>query len=304
MIAIDNRGLTNPYINLALEEYLVRNLDCSATDYLLLYVNSPCVVIGKNQSIYKEVNFDFLRNENLKPARRVSGGGAVYHDEGNLNFTFISSFNNSKVNNYRHFNQRLIDALNAQGITAETDQRNNILVKGKKISGGAQFTNRKNILSHGTLLCHANLTELRQWLKENSFTIETRAPSSVKSSVANLADFNPAFASVDALKQLVLQAYNVTDWIQLSKSQWQQVEQLAFERYSGFDWIYGRSPHTIVIRHQAKIEINEGVVKEITSEVIPENITQALAGVRYSYPHIKKALDDIPNASVYLKELF
>lgn len=304
MIAIDNRGLTNPYINLALEEYLVRNLDCTVTDYLLLYVNTPCVVLGKNQSIYKEVSFDFLRNESLMPARRVSGGGTVYHDEGNLNFTFISTFNNSKLNNYRHFNQRLIDALNTQGIAAETDQRNNIIARGKKISGGAQFTNRKNILSHGTLLCNANLAALRQCLKENPFAVETKAPESVKSSVANLGEFNPALSSVDKVKQLVLQAYKVTEWKQLSISQWQQIEQLAFQRYNTYSWIYGRSPHTIIRRPQAVIEVNEGVVQQVTSAVIPENVTKALAGLHYSYPHIKKALDDIPNASGYLQELF
>lgn len=304
MIAIDNRGLTNPYINLALEEYLVRNLNCSATDYLLLYVNTPCVVLGKNQSIYKEVNFGFLRNENSTPARRVSGGGAVYHDEGNLNFSFISSFNNSKVNNYLHFNQRLIHSLNAQGIAAETDQRNNIIVQGKKISGGAQFTNRKNILSHGTLLCNANLSALRQCLNENPFVVETKAPASVKSSVANLEEFNPAFASVEKVKQLVLHAYKVTEWKQLSHSQWQQVEQLAFERYNSFGWIYGRSPHTTIRRQQAIIEINDGLVQHITSAVIPASITKALAGLPYSQPHIKKALDNIPNASGYLAELF
>lgn len=304
MIAIDNRGISHPFFNLALEEYLVRNLDCSATDFLLLYVNTPCVVLGKNQSVYKEVNFGYLKNENAVVARRVSGGGTVYHDEGNLNFAFISSFHNSKVNNYSYFNQKVIDALQQRGLVAGMDARNNIIVEGKKVSGGAQFTNRKNILSHGTLLCHANLTQLRESLSENNFRVETKAPASVKSSVANLSDFDSTFTSVEEVKQLILQAYGVTETLQLSMGEWQLVEQLAKEQYQSFKWIYGRSPNTVIHRNNAVIEVTEATIVRVESSVLPTYVVQALAGVRYSYTEIKKALSAIPNALNYLAEIF
>lgn len=135
MILVDNRNVTDPYINLATEEYLVRHADCSTNDYLFLYINDPCIVLGKNQSIYHEVNFHFLRNNQLKLCRRISGGGTVYQDKGNLNFAFITSFANEKVNNYKIFNQLIVDALLQAGVETTMDARNNILCNGKKFQG-------------------------------------------------------------------------------------------------------------------------------------------------------------------------
>ncbi|MBL0308364.1 MAG: hypothetical protein IPP77_01275 [Bacteroidetes bacterium] len=149
MILVDNRNNTDPYLNLALEEYLIRHIDCQQDDYVLFYINEPCIVLGKNQSIYKEVNFEYLRNGRLKLARRITGGGTVYHDAGNLSFSFISKFADDKVNNYRYFNRPIVEGLRKVGLKAEMDARNNILLNVKKISGSAQFTDRKNIISHG-----------------------------------------------------------------------------------------------------------------------------------------------------------
>ena len=150
----------------------MRHADCDGKEYLLLYVNRtvPISDVGKNQSIYNEVNFEYLRNGQLKLARRITGGGTVYHDAGNLSFSFISKFAEEKVNNYRHFNQPVVKCfLKAKaGVDAEMDARNNILCKGKKISGNAQFTDRKNIISHGTLLWNADLPTLRACFKRKT----------------------------------------------------------------------------------------------------------------------------------------
>lgn len=304
MILVSNNAHTNPYINLALEEYLVRHLDCSSTDYVLLYVNTPCVVLGKNQSVYREVNFDYLKKENAVIARRVSGGGTVYHDEGNLNFAFVSSFHNNKVNNYGYFNKKLIDGLKAVGIPAVMDVRNNIIVYGKKISGGAQFTNRKNIISHGTLLCNTNLSELRSPLQQNSFRIETNAPASVKSPVANLSEFDSSFKKVEQAKKLLVTTYKVNQTIQLNQEQWQQVEELAENKYRSFNWVYGRTPHTTIYRKKATIEVADGLVLKINSTTLPEDVIDALEGIFYTYKDVKKALSNIPNALSYLSEVF
>ncbi|HWB62652.1 MAG TPA: lipoate--protein ligase family protein, partial [Chitinophagales bacterium] len=161
MKLVDTRGITDPFVNLAIEDYLLHNANTAKEDLLLLYVNEPSIIIGRNQNIYREVNFEFLRNGVLKIARRITGGGAVYHDMGNLNFAFITSFNDKKINNYPLFNAPLIKAFTKAGIDLKTDERNNITCRGKKVSGNAQFTNRKNIISHGTLLFNANLATLR-----------------------------------------------------------------------------------------------------------------------------------------------
>jgi lipoate-protein ligase A len=305
VIAVDNREFTNPYINLALEEYLVRNMDCSSgKEYLLLYVNRPCIVLGKNQSIYREVNFSYLRSNDLLLARRVSGGGTVYHDEGNLNFAFISSFHNSKVNNYGYFNSRLIQALKAKGIDAEMDARNNIICNGKKISGGAQFTNRKNIISHGTLLYSADLAVLRSSLRENPFSVQTKAVASVKSSVVNMSDTNTSLTSVSELKKLLLEAYGANDAFTLTNSEWSEVEKLAEEKYASYGWIYGRSPLTTIERETSSIIVEEGAIVDIKSLSIPPAVLRQLKGVPYCFEGIKKALESNPNASVYLNMLF
>lgn len=296
MVLVDNRHITDPYINLALEEFLVRHADCTGTDYLLLYVNSPCLVLGKNQSIYKEVNFDFLRSGQLQMARRISGGGTVYHDEGNLNFAFISAFADSKVNNYKLFNEPVIQALRKAGVNATMDERNNIICDEKKISGCSQFTNRKNIISHGTLLFNANLDELRASLRDNPFTVETRAVGSVKSSVMNMAHLTPQFKQVADLKEYLIGEFHpLSTWL-LSDKEWEEVETLRNKQYSTYEWIYGRTPLTRIEKNGVTVVVESGVIATVESDLIPPDVLAALPGLRYTFPEIQKALGDFPNA--------
>ena len=232
MILVDNRNSSNPYINLAIEEYLIRNVDCNNNDYLFLYINEPCIVIGKNQSIWKEINFEYLRNQKLKLCRRISGGGTVYQDKGNLCFAFVSEFSEDKINNYKFFNQPIISALHNAGINALMDSRNNILLNGKKISGNAQFTNRKNIISHGTILLDADLNTLRASLKENDFKIESRAVGSVRNSVMNIAEVTDKFSSTEVLKSYLSTAINVNTAYTFNETEWNIIQQLAKEKFS------------------------------------------------------------------------
>jgi lipoate-protein ligase A len=285
MILIDNRASSNPYINLAIEEYLVRHADCNGKEYLLMYVNEQCVVVGKNQSIYKEVNFEYLRNGQLKLARRITGGGTVYQDVGNLSFSFISKFEDAKINNYRYFNQPVVNALQKAGVNAEMDARNNILCNGKKISGNAQFTDRKNIISHGTLLLNADLPTLRASLKENDFEIETKAVRSVKSPVMNIAEVSKQFSSTDELKSFLAEELNAKETYHFSEQEWENIQGLVSEKFSTFDWIYGKSPLTTVKKNGIEIEIESGRINKITN-----NKSQILnvEGMKYEFAELKK----------------
>ena len=300
MILVDNRNSSDPYLNLALEEFLIRNLACGDEDYLLLYINEPSVVLGKNQSIYKEINFEYLRNGQLRLARRITGGGTVYHDKGNLNFSIISKFDESKVNNYRYFNQRVIDALGRGGVEAGLDTRNNIICKGKKISGSAQFTNRKNIISHGTLLLNANLDVLRACLKQNDFKVESKAVGSVKSSVMNITEVTDKFKSTEAFRQYLIKELGEAKRHNLIDAEWIEVEKLAHEKFNSFEWIYGRSPATTIKKQDFEIEVVDGVIASVKTELLVPNLT----GVQYEYEAIKKALGDHPNASILLANIF
>lgn len=285
MFLIDNRNSTNPYVNLAIEEYLIRHADCNGKEYLLLYVNEPCIVLGKNQSIYKEVNFEYLRNGQVKLARRITGGGTVYQDFGNLSFSFISKFSDEKVNNYRYFNKPVVEALRKAAIEAEMDARNNILCKGKKISGNAQFTDRKNIISHGTLLLNANLAELRAALKENDFTVETRAVGSVRSSVMNISEITSQFKTCAELAAYLAAELGAVEKYKFADSEWTAIEKLAAEKFNTFDWIYAKSPFTKVIKKEIELEIENGTISSVKSE---KYSFSQLVGTRYQFEEVSK----------------
>ena len=301
MTLVDNRNATDPYINLAIEEFLIRQADCSEQDFLLLYINEPCIVLGKNQSIYKEVNFDFLRNKQLKLCRRISGGGTVYQDNGNLSFAFISEFSESKINNYKLFNQPVVDALRKIGVYAEFDTRNNILCKGKKISGNAQFTNRKNIISHGTLLFNADLNVLRKCLKENDFKVESKAVSSVRSSVMNIQEISSKVNSTEVLKDFLKRELKAEKVHRFTEDEWDTINKSAEEKFKSFEWIYGRSPLTKIKKEEIEIEVEDGVIKEIKH---PSQDINKLVGLKYKFNEIKKALEKFSNASELLRLIF
>ena len=288
---VDNRNTSDPYLNLAIEEFLIRNLDCTNGDFFLLYINEPCIVLGKNQSIYKEINFEYLRNGQLKLCRRISGGGTVYHDQGNLSFAFISKFEEHKINNYRWFNQPVVDALNKIGVKATMDERNNIIANEKKISGNAQFTNRKNIISHGTLLFNADLNTLRSCLKQNDFIVESKAVGSVNSSVMNLKEITNKFTSTSELRNYLAKELNAENIFRFTNEQWKEIIKSAEEKFKSFEWIYGRSPLTKITKNEIEIEVEEGKIAEI------RNFKYEIRNTKYEFTEIKKALEKFPNAS-------
>lgn len=301
MIAINNRNSHNPYINLAIEEYIVRQSILEDSNYVFFYINEPAVVVGKNQSIYKEVNFDTLRSSDTKLCRRISGGGTVYQDFGNLNFCFVQPFAEHKINNYKWFNQPLVIALNKVGIAAETDERNNIIVNGKKISGNAQFTDRKKIISHGTLLFNADLPKLRLALRENNFEVESKSVGSVRSSVANIIDISTQFNTIGALKDYLSQELGVQQELTFTDEQWSEITALAKTKFASSTWIYGRSPKTTVRKDWGSLTIEEGILAAIETTEID---CPKIVGTPYNFADIKKALEQSPNALKWLSKLF
>ena len=290
MILIDDRGTQDPYLHIAIEDYIVRNIDTTDTDYVLLYINDPCVVVGKNQSIYKEVNFNYLRNAENAVVRRISGGGTVYHDTGNLCFSFLSKFEDTKVNNYRYFNQPIVEALQAVGIDATFSPRNDILWKDKKISGNAQFTDRKNILSHGTLLVNTDTEKLRGALAPNAFEVQSKAVSSVRSAVMNISQGSERFQTAAQLREYLFSALPITATYTFTQQQWQEIIASAQTKYSSTAWIYGRNPATHIVKPELILEIENGLITSI--EVLDANYEwlQTIVGVGYNYTAVLAAM--------------
>ena len=201
-------GSHDPYYNLACEEYLLRN---SREDIFMLWQNQPVVVIGKNQNMYAEVNLEYTEPRGILVARRITGGGAVYHDLGNVNYSFITSREKAAVLDFAYFTEPVIRALKSMGIEAELSGRNDLLAGGAKFSGNAQYATRERILHHGTLLFDSDLQVLSQTLKPDEEKLRSKAILSVRSRVTNL---KPLLASpmetaefISRLKEFVMKTW-------------------------------------------------------------------------------------------------
>src|SRR5690554_5237449 len=245
MIFVDNEGVTDPRLNLALEEYIVRKFGAE-NDYLLFYINQPSIIIGKNQITIEEVNQEYIDNNDIHVVRRVSGGGAVYHDFGNLNFSFITNHDIKKLHNFKKFTEPVISVLNDLGLDAELKGRNDILVGDKKISGTAQFSTGKRMISHGTLLFNTDIGEVVNALNVKPSKLESKGHKSVRSRVANIRDFMSEEMTIEEFRERLLKGLYAEakefETYKLSEEEWEGVRQLKAEKYDTWNWNYGRAP--------------------------------------------------------------
>ena len=235
---------TNPYFNLALDEYAMKHINLDE-DFFFLWRNDPAVIIGKNQNTAEEINQKYIDEHGVKVARRVSGGGAVYHDLGNLNFTFIINVDDPGKVNYKKYVQPIIDALKEMGIEAEASGRNDILVDGLKISGNAQRMANGKLMHHGTLLYDVNIENMVQALNVDADKITSKGVKSVRSRVTNIKEHlensSDIFDFWDAL-QYYLSNKGQDKEIILSEEEIAKIEFEAMNRFGTWDWIYGASP--------------------------------------------------------------
>lgn len=285
----------SPYFYAALEEWLVRHCDCANTDYLLLYVNDECAVVGKNQCVYKELNFNFWFSEPEKVVRRISGGGTVFHDSGNLNFAFISKFEERKVNNYAYFNESIRVFLNEHEVPAVFNSRNDIVAGGKKISGNAQFTNRKNILSHGTLLINSDVQKLGEALKENTFNIQTKAVGSVRSSVENIASFSTTLRDVEMVKQQLATTL-CQNTFTINNFALNEIALLQKAKYETFEWKFARSPDCTIACNDFECSISKGKFYTISFNNSSFSFLEKLNGCRFQHNELAARLSDVEMA--------
>ncbi|WP_179335019.1 lipoate--protein ligase [Winogradskyella costae] len=310
MIFIDNEGHTNPKLNLALEEYALRHFDTS-TDYLLFYINEPSIIIGRNQNTLEEINQEYIDANNIHVVRRVSGGGAVYHDLGNLNFSFITNHDGKSISNFKKFTAPVIKVLNDMGVTAELKGRNDILVDEKKISGTAQFSTGKRMISHGTLLFDTDMSEVAKALQVKMSKIQSKGHKSVRSRVANISEFlKTPISMADFKKQLLVGLYEASEPFEtykLTEAEWQAVHQLKAEKYDLWDWNFGRSPKFNIQRNKrfpiGEIDIRIFVEKGHITEVKVfgdffgrqpvSDLENRLIGVPYDKHDIRKTLENV-----------
>lgn len=307
MLFIENKGITDPGINLAIEEYALKNLDINET-YLLFYINEPSIIIGKNQNTIEEINTEYVEKNGIKVVRRLSGGGAVYHDLGNLNFSFITKDDGESFHNFRKFTEPVIEALSKLGVNAELSGRNDIEVEGRKISGNAQFSTKGRMFSHGTLLLNSEMENVASALRVKKDKIESKGIKSVRSRVANISEFLTENIRIEEFRSLLLKYIfggqeEISEYV-LTGEDWEKIHQLSKERYQNWEWNYGRSPK-FNLQHShrfpvgsidVRLEVNKGLIEncKIYGDFFGvgdvSDIEAKLKGTRYEKGEIEAAL--------------
>jgi lipoate-protein ligase A len=234
---------TDSAFNLALEELLVRNVK---NEIFFLWQNAPSVIIGRNQNTLAEINSDFIQQNNINVTRRNTGGGAVYHDLGNINYSYIVNFTEGKSINFSDFAIPVIKTLAEMGISAEFSGRNDILINGRKISGSAQSRIGDRILFHGTLLFDVNIENLVNALNVSNVKISGKGIASVRSRVANIKEHLPQNITVNdfinAISYSIRRQFNVKHDYIIPQEILYQAEKLAETKYRTWAWNYGNSP--------------------------------------------------------------
>ncbi|MDR0659610.1 MAG: lipoate--protein ligase [Prevotellaceae bacterium] len=268
MICINDHH-TDPHFNLAAEEYVLKNF---SDNIFMLWRNEPSIIVGKHQNALAEINLDFIQKNKIKVVRRLTGGGAVFHDLGNINFTFIE---NNSTGNFKTFTQPIIDILVKLGVDARFEGRNDLTIDGKKFSGNAQCVYKHRTQHHGTLLFSATMTDLSAALRVNPLKFEDKAVRSVRSRVTNISEHLKQPMDVLQFRELVMehivQAVPGCKAYEYNKEDISQIEKLRDEKYTTWDWNFGHSPKysfSKLIRTsggnlEAHLNVADGCIKDI-----------------------------------------
>lgn len=317
MLFIKNEN-KSPYFNLALEEYALKEIDIDQ-DFFILWQNENTVVVGRNQNTIEEINSKYVKEKEVNIVRRMSGGGAVYHDDGNINYTFITDSDDDSKHNFEKFTRPIIDALASLGITAEFTGRNDITIDGKKISGNAQYYHQNKMLHHGTILFDVNGNILQDVLNVKADKIESKGIKSVKSRVTSISDHLEKPMTSDQLKSMLLKFILDTEDVSskeyvLSQDDISSIEKLAEEKYSSWDWVYGRSPKFELQQSKRykggnidiRLNVNKGTITDFKiygdffgrKEV--KQIEELIVGKKYEEQEIRSVLQSIEFSDYFL----
>jgi lipoate---protein ligase len=235
---------TNPYFNLAAEEYVLKNFK---ENCFMLWQNQNAIVVGKHQNTLAEINIDYVKEKQIKVVRRLSGGGAVFHDMGNLNFTFIMNGHNGELVDFRKYTKPIIEVLQKLEIDAHFEGRNDLTIEGKKFSGNAEHVFKDRVLHHGTLLFSSLMSDLHLALKVNPLKYQDKAVKSIRSRVTNISEHLKHHLSVEAFRDLILDyvmtVFDNCIMYEFTESDITKINQLAAVKYSTWEWNFGYSPN-------------------------------------------------------------
>lgn len=306
MLIIDSPS-NDAYFNIASEELLLNRFP--EEEIFLLYVNAPSIIVGKFQNTLAEVNVDFVKEKGIKVVRRLTGGGAVYHDLGNLNFSFHSLNTGGDFLDFSKFTLPVVTMLNNLGVPAKLEGRNDLLVDGMKFSGNAKLVRKNKVVHHGTILINSEMKVLGEALTVNPLKFVDKAIKSVRSRVTNLIDFLPEDTTTESFKQLLIKqvesenpgskVYNFTE------QELKDIQKLADEKYSTWDWNFGYSPaynfsKAIKVSAgfiEAHLDVKEGFIEQVrifgdffaTKPI--EELEEQLKGQKHNLENLTAILD-------------
>ncbi|GAB7089045.1 lipoate--protein ligase [Marinifilum fragile] len=234
----------DPYYNLACEEYLLKNYD---EDFFFLYINQDSLVVGKHQNTLAEINLDRVNEENIPVVRRLSGGGTVYHDFGNLNYCLIKKGEKGKLVDFKGYSSPIIQALQKLGVNAKFEGKSDLTIDGKKFSGNASHVYKNKVMQHGTMLFSSDLKRLNQLLKVNPLKFTDRGVRSIRSRVTNISDYLSSPISISEFANKVIQEFALTypnsKLFSFSDEDITTIENLKTDKFQSWEWNYGYSPN-------------------------------------------------------------
>lgn len=300
------RHETEPYFNLAAEEYVLKNFK---RDCFMLWRDDNAIIVGKHQNTLAEINVDYVKEKDIKVVRRLSGGGAVFHDLGNLNFTFIASGENHKLVDFRKFTLPILEVLQKLEIEAKFEGRNDLTIKGKKFSGNAEHVFNNRVLHHGTLLFSSEMADVSNALKVDPDKFNDKAVKSVRSRVTNISDHLKSPLTVlefrDLILKHVMESTPDAELYQFTPEDVEAIGKLRDEKYATWEWNYGYSPKynfsksikTSGGKLEVLLEVKDGIIEKAKffgdyfNKLDPVEIENALTGI----PHTEESLNRVLN---------
>lgn len=315
---IIRRHNTDPYFNLATEEYVLKEIK---DDTFMLWRNAPSIIVGKHQNTLAEINLEYVRENNIKVVRRLSGGGAVFHDLGNLNFTFTMKGEGNNLINFRKYTEPILEVMVKLGIDARFEGRNDLTIGGKKFSGNAMHIWKNKVLSHGTLLFSSHMPDLSAALNADPLKFKDKAVKSVRSRVTNISDHLITPMNVLEFSTLIenhiMEKYPDAILYELSDEDHERIREMVASKYGTWKWNFGYSPQynfSKVLRTQNSgtiefnIDVTDGIIRDIRifgdyfNMCDTEEIENALRNIQHSKGKIREALSPY-NISDYFNNL-
>lgn len=307
----------NPYINIATEEYILKN---KKEDILILYINSPSVIVGKFQNIVREINLRYINDNKIDVVRRLSGGGCVYHDYGNVNFSFHFPYSREDFGDFSKMTSPIIDFLKTKNIYAKLANRSDILIEDKKFSGNAKFIHQNRVMQHGTILVNSNIDALVNSIMTDETKITDRATKSRRSTVTNINRYiGDNYTSEIFMREFcsyILKIYPNAYIYDFTNEEKELINEIAENRYKSWEWNYGKSPNYILnksildkdISIDFRVDVQGGVIrnvhidtnKKITSCI--NNFTKQLLGCRHTLYDVTELMKSI-NTSHYFNNI-